>query len=634
MITRLHLRDWHGISGTFDLAPRTLLTGPNGSGKTSIMEAIAVALTGYTALGKKPGATLAHSSGKTCSVGVESEDGHILSRTFKATDKGGTMTTTLDGDTVKDADLAERLPASLRFHPAAVHPAEFLALSGDKRAAFLFGALGPDATGTIDPEQVGMAFAWLKAPLPADQILTLLAGEEKSARAEIERCVATIQRLTGQEQAGLPAGTLSDWQAKLKAAEAQLEALVQRQAKAGERTQLAGQRALHRSKLAGVIDDCERKIQACAESMERDQVELDRCKAAAISANCGRAREVAATLDELRERGATLKAKAAEKRRQHGAIDLHGSCPTCGTPADDLGALMDSLLQEATEAEAEFARTIEQGKELAAEQARLQEAEKAAGRLPDLERSVRVTRDAAKSYQATLDSNRKALAEFDAGEQAAAADVSAAIEAPAMLQAQIDGARTAKAEAEQACRSFAKLQGVRQEKSLAEQERVKLEGHLEAVNGCVTRVKKLRDAKLGGAADRVRDPFELAVSTAFPGCEAWLEIVGDDGKPSVDFGIIRDGRQIGFDTLSGGERIAVLAALVGAIQVATAGGTRLVMLELGEADDERGPLVVKACDAIGFEQVILADCHSTDAGLFDGLVVNVAARRAMIGEAA
>lgn len=58
-----------GVTGSFDLAPITVVTGSNSTGKTAILNAVTLALIGYVpGVGKKPGSTFSLSSGERMAV--------------------------------------------------------------------------------------------------------------------------------------------------------------------------------------------------------------------------------------------------------------------------------------------------------------------------------------------------------------------------------------------------------------------------------------------------------------------------------------------------------------------------------------------------------------------------------------
>ena len=66
---------------------------------------------------------------------------------------------------------------------------------------------------------------------------------------------------------------------------------------------------------------------------------------------------------------------------------------------------------------------------------------------------------------------------------------------------------------------------------------------------------------------------------------------------------------ISFDTLSGGEKTIMLAALVACIQKLKTGKVGIGLFELAEADSKSVKALLGAIEAIGYEQVVIASCH-------------------------
>lgn len=82
-IQRASFQNLKGRSGSYDMAPATLICGPNFSGKTAIAEAIRLTLLGHLPeIGKTNGATFALSSGAKMGVSVMLDSGLRLSREF------------------------------------------------------------------------------------------------------------------------------------------------------------------------------------------------------------------------------------------------------------------------------------------------------------------------------------------------------------------------------------------------------------------------------------------------------------------------------------------------------------------------------------------------------------------------
>ena len=67
---QIELRDFKGVTGSFTLARHTILIGPNGSGKTAILDALSFAVMGHTAIGKRQDDTMQIAGPTGCSVRV------------------------------------------------------------------------------------------------------------------------------------------------------------------------------------------------------------------------------------------------------------------------------------------------------------------------------------------------------------------------------------------------------------------------------------------------------------------------------------------------------------------------------------------------------------------------------------
>ena len=604
-IKSLTLRDWKGLTGTFDLSPRTILAGPNGAGKSGILDAYRVLVTGYTALGKTPSATHALSSGKTTEVSGVVDGGSILSRRFERKGANVAQTITLDGTEVKVSDFVP--PPALTIPAEAMHPNEFLVLSGDKRAAWLsanldasVGAVAPDVFPAIET-----AVGKIGYDDPVEKALAAMAEKERVLKVEVELCQANLKRLMGQDMQ-LPAGTLAEWETKLAAADEELEALSREQAGNAERAKLASAKVTRSNNLRDQL----RRVSASRDGAElkvRDLVKRAAALPPDVDPKVGEA--LLSELDDLSVKGRVGVKEIQRLRNSIQMVRQHGKCPCCGTAA---GLLKDAIddwdftaagLEGEQEAIAQRMDVIR--KELTAREAGV----KAAQTRRELAAAIVTTEDEIKRL---TDQMADLQAELDAAE--ADTDMPA-VTTPEVLTVRIEGLRTQKAQAQDSVRKFAAAQSIAGARLRAEEDRQANEKKLETVKGLVVDLKKARDAHLAKMTDAIGAPFRTAVEAAFPGCGAFLQIVSEKGKPEVDFGIERAGRRISFETLSGGEKLAVLAALVAALQIARCGRPRVCLLEMAEADSARLDAVAAACDAIGFDQVVLATCQPIGAAV-------------------
>jgi chromosome segregation ATPase len=160
----MHLRSlttkgFKGALDRIDLGDRRLLlaTGPNGSGKTSLIEAISYAIRGRTKIGGRPEDTAKLGGHAGLEVVGTTSDGFNWARTLSRHPKTRaiSMSARAGGETGKDADatIKERLG---EFAPT-FDLSEFTGLSPDKRRAFILGLC---ATATPKDASDSERLAW------------------------------------------------------------------------------------------------------------------------------------------------------------------------------------------------------------------------------------------------------------------------------------------------------------------------------------------------------------------------------------------------------------------------------------------------------------------------------------------
>jgi hypothetical protein len=220
---------------------------------------------------------------------------------------------------------------------------------------------------------------------------------------------------------------------------------------------------------------------------------------------------------------------------------------------------------------------------------------------------VRVVADALKSYRTSLEKYQADLNELNQdGGATEATD-------PAMLAARVEGAKVRREEARAAIDKFKTIEATRGTRTKAEADRQKLDQQLADLKDLQKDVKGYADKALEDLTGTILAPFTAAAMASF-GCPAFLEILNSAGKPVVDFGIAKEnGARVSYDTMSGGERVVILADLLADLQIAMSGKIRnkprLLLAELAEADRNRVGSLVTAIREIGFEQAVLATCH-------------------------
>ncbi|MHC4697542.1 MAG: AAA family ATPase [Planctomycetota bacterium] len=139
-VKSISLRNFKGITGTFDLAAFNILLGPNGSGKSAIVEALAWAITGKTSLGGTNEATAKLAGLEGCSVRVVLDDGFKWWRYLDMKPAGITEA----GLYVKDTKVGTKAGnTEIVDHCGAFAPmfnlGNFLGQSADRQAAEVMG---------------------------------------------------------------------------------------------------------------------------------------------------------------------------------------------------------------------------------------------------------------------------------------------------------------------------------------------------------------------------------------------------------------------------------------------------------------------------------------------------------------
>jgi chromosome segregation ATPase len=603
MLKNITLRDFKGLNGTFELTNKVILTGPNGCGKSALIDSYRILATGYTALGKTPAATHAMASGKTCEISGTCTDGTIVSRKFEK--RGATVNQTImvNGSEKPAKDYTP--PPDLFLPAESLHPNEFLSLSGDKRAAWLSDNLKmtiAPVAGDLLPAIEGVIGS-VPPDEAIDKVFQLLAEKESILKKEVELCVSNIKRLTGSDLQ-LPAGTLEEWQGKLKATDAALEGFTREQSANQERAKLASSKVANLAKLRDQVKQSQAKIDKGISDMESL---LGRKAKIGKDFDQATVEKVRREQTALNDRAAEMRHKLTHYRTSIKTIKEKKQCPTCGTSAEQLRDTVDEWDISASQIEGELEEILTQAKALISTVHEAEQGIRNASERKQIENEIRVIDDAIRSYKSYRDKTEEEIMHAEAdSEMPEVGNVE-------VLEAQIEGSRAQKIEATDNIRKFTTSQALAETRVKAEQDRISHDKKLDTVKDVVKDLKKSRDAFLEKATSAIIAPFRTAVSAAFKDCDAYLQIVNDKGKPEVDFGIIKAGARISFDTLSGGEKLVVLVALVAALQIARCGRPSVCLLEMAEADDERLNAVASACSAIGFDQAILATCHAPKA---------------------
>ena len=140
------MRGIKSADGTQQLTGRDVITGPNGSGKTTRTQALGVALLGYQpGGGRLPSETMKLARGDHMVIGIETEDFTVL-REFAS--KGAKVEQKImlfppEDDARTAAGMERAIEQKLGKHPAMFDFNEFLGLSDMKRREFIYGLADP-----------------------------------------------------------------------------------------------------------------------------------------------------------------------------------------------------------------------------------------------------------------------------------------------------------------------------------------------------------------------------------------------------------------------------------------------------------------------------------------------------------
>lgn len=591
MIANIHIKDVKGVTGSFKLGKITNIIGANGTGKSAILDSIRIGLTGYTELGKLSGKTFQLASGRSMEVSIESAAGRTLSRKFERSGAGAKQTIMVNGETIAEKDL--QIPVCFDYPVESIHPSEFLAMSGEKRADFVFSSL-PAEINAISPEDLKEKLPFFQKAMSFSELLETLKAKKSELEKEIKRCIANIQKLTG-EVGELPAGNLNEWEEKKKTAAAELEKATGEISANEERARLATSKAEHAAKIQRNIEESAQKILQTEQSIARMQscilavpechnlqiLELEKIKQTkALTVARTTKTDIDSRLEILQEKGCCPFCNAL-------ATALENSMDEWELKSFNLGSEIDTLSASLSEIEAEIKKSNEAARIVACNE--------------NCQRSIKVDQDALKSYRKFNAENVEALAKLESNNDEAPVSLE-------ILRGKAEGLKLNIREADENIKKFVSVQSVRSQKSKSESERLDLEKDLENIKAAMDSVKVNRDTRLADASVQLAAPFKTMIE-ATSSRPSFLSLIGDNDKPCFNFGVVKNNKEIGFDTLSGGEKTVLLAALVACIQIVKTGRPGIGLFELAEADANSTAAVVKAADAIGFEQIIIASCH-------------------------
>jgi len=223
MVKKIIMRGVKSEDSEQELTGRDIITGPNGSGKTTRAQALGIALMGYVpGAGKLPAETMKLACGDSMAAGAET-GGFAVLRTF--TRKGDKVeqeillnppNTKKQGDKMYDKE--RRIRQELGAYPVMLDFGEFLGLSDAKRREFIYGLAGAGDNPGADRQLAGDTLrSRLELPLTADPMEKEILGKD------ITECMGQYPAGAGAQE-GLQAvldyakGQLSYWKKERDAA--------------------------------------------------------------------------------------------------------------------------------------------------------------------------------------------------------------------------------------------------------------------------------------------------------------------------------------------------------------------------------------------------------------------------------
>lgn len=610
MITRLNVRNFKGCSESFEFDKINNIFGKNGSGKSTILEAIKIALTGYTENGKLASKTYQLSSDKVMEISIESSDGQTLSRTFEKSGSGAKQTITLNGVSVKESEL--KLPDSLNFSVESIHLSEFINMSGDKRTEYILSGL-PAEIVNINPGDIDEKMNFFNGTRSISDLTELLKAKKSETEKEIKLCIANIQKLSG-EIGELPSGTLQEWEEKKKVARIKLDEIISQIATNEGNSALFLQNKKSEEKQRQIIKQAQEKISSVREEIEVLKKSIQ--KVDSLPDNNISEREISLIESELNKKIlflATIEEKNKSLKNKMEQLK-NGICPICGNEGKSISSLIDQIDIDIYNSEdhikdvtllIEKERSDLNDLKIALKDRKAIESlnEVKRNKNNQIELTIKVKLDAIDSYSRSLEQAVNDLEELEKMEKPSCVSNE-------LLNGQKVGLQANIKESESAINKFVAAQALRNKKSDSEKERMKLESLLDTIKSAIESVKKIRDARIQSFENEIKKPFDTIIESAFS-CPALLKLSKGD-KPCFEFGVIKNGYYIYFDTLSGGEKTVMLAALAACLQKIKNGKIGLGLFELAEADSDTAMAFVKAVSNIGFEQIFIASCHGQE----------------------
>ncbi len=610
-VTKISVHGLKNQDAEYHLGPVSIFTGPNGSGKTSILQAVRFAVLGHDpSLGKAAEkiAPLMAADEMAVRLTAEKDGGAKLSVTRTLTNKGGKLSHGVrvlpsDGEE-KLAHLQARVAQELGGFVPVFDLGELLGLSPDKRRAFLFALASEAGTlkaadlramacdripqGCSDEVQAAAValvdkFLGLASRDGAEtahdvieRVVAALKAEESALNAERKHKHASLQGLT-DELAGLPAvaGSLDTVLQDVEALNAQIGAAT---------TELEGSRARLAEYRRAVArkQEIERARRTAAEDVSGRLAEIQASLAEQrerLTAQISGAEQCKLAVDEMdgllltaRDREASAKsALAAAQAEREGGERLLKALGTCEMEGDPRCCLTQRRVRLAGKAQDIEAMTAEIQAAVGDRRQMVENREGALKALKTAEAEVERWRAQTDALGRDVGGLEKTLAARAASlqrlgeEEAGLAPVLEA--APVIdlevLEQHLKGVQATRAQKQSAIVAITRREAI--EKALQGARAALAQADVSAESLKAVKVAVGPKGLQGEAARVTIEPLIQAANQVLgqlpAGKALGVRTLSERGDEVLDIGWERDGKLIPFETLSGGERIQFAAAL-------------------------------------------------------------------------
>ena len=139
MIHSVFLENFKGTTDEIDLKQLNIFRGTSGSGKSTWLEAVRVAILGHDpGYGKLLAETMAFASGSRMAVAVSRPD-VVVRRVFDNKEGKLSQTILINGTKMTQVLAEQEIAKSFGQFPMMLNPDEFFDMSDDKKITFLFG---------------------------------------------------------------------------------------------------------------------------------------------------------------------------------------------------------------------------------------------------------------------------------------------------------------------------------------------------------------------------------------------------------------------------------------------------------------------------------------------------------------